>query len=577
MLKNFALSGYRSFGPEIQHFERLRKINLFIGPNNSGKSNILRFVKLAFDQQSRKIEDLDFHIDSNRQIVAATGQSIETESGIAIINGHSRFSSDHFSSGAEIWSALRSIYDNKSFADQSELAWSKWDLQQNHPIIEDWIEPIAKAVEEFDAYEQFEFNEKILLRRFRLTDKDNGVLYEIATKINCNLPNFHVHFIPAVREINAFDPNANILSGSGLIDRIAKLQNPDITDQKDRQRFHEIRNFLRAVTESQEAEIEIPHSRKTIIAHMNGRSLPIESLGSGIHEVIILAAAATVIQDSILCIEEPELHLNPILQRKLIRYLKEHTSNQYFIATHSHVLMDTPDAEIYRVRLEEGKSKVERVTSGRSRRQVCEDLGYHPSDLLQSNCIVWVEGPSDRIYLNHWLSRLAPDLQEQVHYSIMFYGGRLASHLSNADLEVAPEDLISLRRLNSRSCILIDSDKASADARINATKQRLQSEFDTGPGFAWVTAGREIENYLDSDQLDASIRHSRQSSTPLGQYGQFDNPLKITNSKGELAQANKVDVARHYVQQIETDPFPYDLQEKLDRLIAFIRDSSPTG
>jgi hypothetical protein len=40
----FGLAGYRSFGPELQRIGPCQKINLLIGQNNSGKSNILRFV-----------------------------------------------------------------------------------------------------------------------------------------------------------------------------------------------------------------------------------------------------------------------------------------------------------------------------------------------------------------------------------------------------------------------------------------------------------------------------------------------------------------------------------------------------
>lgn len=43
-IDGIALSNYRSFGFDIQKIGPFSKINLFIGKNNSGKSNILRFI-----------------------------------------------------------------------------------------------------------------------------------------------------------------------------------------------------------------------------------------------------------------------------------------------------------------------------------------------------------------------------------------------------------------------------------------------------------------------------------------------------------------------------------------------------
>lgn len=324
-----------------------------------------------------------------------------------------------------------------------------------------------------------------------------------------------------------------------------------------------------------EATIEVPYERDTILVHMDGRVLPIESLGSGIHEVIILASAATVLQDHVVCIEEPELHLNPILQKKLLRYLACQTQNQYFITTHSAALMDTPGAEVYHIRLIDGASVVERATTNEHRSAVCEDLGYHPSDLLQANCIIWVEGPSDRIYVNWWLRSVASDLVEGIHYSVMFYGGRLAAHLSQAPDSTEINGFISLRRLNRRGVMLIDSDRDKPRTPINATKRRLQEEFDSGPGHAWITEGREIENYLQPTQLKKGIAVVHPKAVQVTETGKHASLLLIKSATGKQAVASKVEVARYIAEKFEPDLGVLDLRKRVLALQRFIVNSNP--
>jgi hypothetical protein len=45
LLHGFTISGFRNFKGEPQWVAPLSRINIFIGSNNSGKSNVLRFVK----------------------------------------------------------------------------------------------------------------------------------------------------------------------------------------------------------------------------------------------------------------------------------------------------------------------------------------------------------------------------------------------------------------------------------------------------------------------------------------------------------------------------------------------------
>lgn len=45
VLDGFEIAGFRSFGPEPQRCSDLGKINVILGPNNGGKSNVLRFCR----------------------------------------------------------------------------------------------------------------------------------------------------------------------------------------------------------------------------------------------------------------------------------------------------------------------------------------------------------------------------------------------------------------------------------------------------------------------------------------------------------------------------------------------------
>lgn len=576
ILKNLAIGGYRSFG-SVQYFDNFSKVNLFIGRNNSGKSNVLRFINeiyssIGADKKSL-IDPIAKHLPLGKPLLIGSGDYV-TKDARKIDEIH-RFNSEKYSQlsiGSR--STILDIFKKKIKNDETNLCWTLRDIPSLNIHGDSW-RIATKSIHDNELHELWSE-----LTNYRNGNRNTDWIPAIENTIPAKIEKISSHLIPAIRQIpsNVDDSPSNFdlnYNGSGIIEKLAKLQNPDVHNQHLREKFLEINKFVQSVLDRNDATIEIPYERNTILVHMDSKVLPLESLGTGVHEVIILAAAATTLSDTILCIEEPELHLNPILQRKLLQYLSDHTSNQYFITTHSPTIMDTRGAEIYHITQKDGESKVTRATSDRSKSDACEDLGYHPSDLLQTNCVIWVEGPSDRIYIKHWLKHAVPEFSEGIHFSIMFYGGRLLSHLSGEENEIALDEFISLRKLNKRGVIVIDSDKSVAQSQLNSTKKRLIEEFNKGPGFAWVTAGREIENYFSEDDLKYGIKEAAPNCTFNSNFEKYDNCLKITGERGKDTQASKTDVAHSITQKFPANFEVFDLKKQINNLAKFIKDSNP--
>jgi len=581
LIDGIALSGYRSFGSKLQKFGPLQKINILIGQNNSGKSNILKFLKEHYvdlvnvirgrkPPSELKFSELDTYKGPEQSSFQfGIGLNLEGPkySAIKDMISHRRGEDQRRDE------LIDRLISAKLFTDGSRAAFFIYQPQSSfksgYAFSPDWIKKIIQ--ENILSPEEWRYLWS------QSTGTSGGSLenhwipesLKHLSPVNIEIPK--IEMIPAIRKVSQTVATPDY-SGEGIIHSLAKIQNPSYNEPHLRKSFDQINEFAREVLGNNSVSIEIPYQRDMINVYMDGKTLPLDSMGTGVHEVIILAAAATVLKNHVLCIEEPELHLHPVLQKKLICYLLEKTDNQYIISTHSAHFMDTPNAAVFHIKYDKGNSIIESAISPKEKSTICNDLGYRASDLLQSNSIIWVEGPSDRIYLNHWLQSIDPSLIEGIHYSIMFYGGRLASHLSAEDSSI--EDFISLRKLNRNICIVMDSDMSKSTDRINKTKKRLQKEFDKGQGFAWVTKGREIENYIDPKLLEKAIKQTHSNVKSIISLGKYSNCLEYKRkNKNDTVTADKIKVALK-VSKSKANLDILDLRKMMEKLRGFIRVSN---
>ncbi len=287
---------------------------------------------------------------------------------------------------------------------------------------------------------------------------------------------------------------------------------------------------------------------------------------------------------SVCLIEEPETHLHPTLIRLLMRRLLEIAKKkelQLFISTHSPALINCASEKTLTIFQAHGSHLEQSDDLG----DVFDRMGCAASDILQVNCVIWVEGPSDRIYLNKWIAGMNSGLVEGMHYAIMFYGGRLLSHIAADSKEVG--DLIALTKLSRYAAILIDSDKGAEGDGLTPSKKRVIESFEQsqvkmdgnvkitrsqGKLLAWVTAGREIENYLDEAKLGLAIADCHPSATSTKQTGKFAKLLELKRKNGDAFQADKVDIAQKFVSSVEKIDYDVlDLRTRMNELCALIK------
>lgn len=240
--------------------------------------------------------------------------------------------------------------------------------------------------------------------------------------------------------------------------------------------------------------------------------------------------------------EELENNLHPALLRRLFRYIEDYAVTEQatiFLTTHSSTALDffgtSEHAKIIRVSHDGESARSTPVSVHFDRLGVASELGARPSDLLQANGIVWVEGPSDRVYLNRWIEICSDGrLREGRDYQCAFYGGALLAKVQFTPPDDADEELANLFQVNPNIVVVCDGDRSSVRSRLKDRVRRIRKEVERIPGgHIWITRARETENYLPGGVLEQVL-----GGSSLPDPGQFESffPRKRSNQRSYIEE-----------------------------------------
>ena len=202
------------------------------------------------------------------------------------------------------------------------------------------------------------------------------------------------------------------------------------------------------------------------------------------------------------------------------------------------------------------------VSSGEYK--ILDNLGIKGADILQVNGIIWVEGPSDAIYINKWLEMYSSEYNLSMprkgrDYEFYMFGGAIIDNLclvkDDNDEENAYKKIVSMFSFSRNAFVVLDSDAILKNnevidiSKFSRAKKFIKKQFESlsqersGLGI-WYKEGnteiRTMECYLDTDSQTLIKRG----------YTKKIAAQKIISSWNEK----------------KLDDFPYDLKSEIQTL-----------
>ncbi len=394
---------------------------------------------------------------------------------------------------------------------------------------------------------------------------------------------------------------AKILTGETTFEELKKLR---LGYKADRGKADAYDDFLtRELFDGAQAEL-VPKLLKddgtpNDVVHLliGGEERPIYSLGDGMQALIILTYFAFTAEGRMLFfIEEPDTHLHPGMQRKLLEVFLRHEQlrrHQLFLTTHSNHLLDIAAdydgcaTHLFRSSGEGNTRKFQVRAVRRDDRTVLEALGVRASSVFLTNATIWVEGISDRLYLREYLRKFLeghPAIwKEDTHYSFMECGGANVAHF-DFDQASAVEELsrkVKVAKVCSESCLVLDGDneEKGKGERVRTLKAELGEDL-------FVLKSKEIEHLLPveilreyvakvlkikADEVGLAAADYQGSRNSLGAI--LDEKLKVERFADEATVKNKDALQEFAVELMRTRKdwqLTNEAAELCKNLVAFI-------
>ena len=396
----------------------LKNVTVLVGPNNAGKSNMIKTFKFL-----RGLSNVTWEIPFGGLIFDKKGKEIKIEFIVEL-------SEDERKNIINLDKTLSKIFEKVDFAKNpifkflhyfatingkgciSELLYATDEKENDKPILQRVMKENQLRYLASDLADHIKASGNPSISDVDLKDKGAGQIgfgifvnatgafeYKIASYIATNLRKIKIYEAHrrADVKIRGGEQKELLETGQNLIGVLNTIQGIKSTE------FVRIMDIYRRVIGGIES-VNLPPvgNDYTIKLDEDGLESQTEfaNISTGLHQLMILIVALEQASEGqIILIEEPEIHLHASSQKRLFRLITEKSKkNQFIIATHSPIFTGVDETTSTHLFIRsKGISKINVIEKKDDLRFIKQQLGIRNSDVYGDDYTIFVEGDSEEI------------------------------------------------------------------------------------------------------------------------------------------------------------------------------------
>lgn len=412
-LRELTVCNFRSIKEPIS-FKKINDFTILVGPNNAGKSNILKVLQFL-NRLSRNDPPGSFleflHDRTNSNLVIEVILELSNDERQSIINSmkdidhiftnidldkHSIFKYITYKieiDAQDYVSELLSITNNKDEFIQIARGLKQGSYGINQIELKKHIANSNSLNFDMPSFNSFSGagNPKGIL---------NGVNDETTRLILDILRNFFIKikFVSTIRNLGGAGPAKEVNEFS-----FNEINAPQVLNtmlQNDTEEFVKLTNELKNCMPKIE-KITSPLSGTNVTIRIKEPNLSsptsIDDISDGIKQIFgLFLTSKTSNSTSLICLEEPEISLHSHTQKKLFKMMRKNPKSQYIITTHSPIFASIDDdIKTFLVTKPNGVSQIREILDKDELIFIKKELGIKNSDTFGYDAVLFVEGHSE--------------------------------------------------------------------------------------------------------------------------------------------------------------------------------------